>query len=366
MASVAQVWMETAMDNPKLHRAGFLLILALVTVAFVWLLIPFYGAVFWAVILAIIFQPMHRAFTRRLDGRRNAAAVLSLLACIVLAILPMTLILTSLIAEGTKLFNRIQENPIDITATVEALRANLPPWAAAWIERVDVAALRERLSSLVMQGSQLIAGQALSIGQNTLRFFVSTGIMLYVLFFLFRDGPALGRAIRESLPLSNDYAERLLTKFATVVRATVKGNFIIAAIQGAIGGLAFWLLGIEAALLWGVLMAALSLLPAVGAALVWGPVAAWFLITGDYMRGIVLVAVGVGVIGLIDNLLRPPLVGKDTRLPDYVVLVSTLGGLSIFGINGFVIGPLIAALFIACWGLLRDEQRRGGPAPESR
>jgi predicted PurR-regulated permease PerM len=146
------------------------------------------------------------------------------------------------------------------------------------------------------------------------------------------------------------------------VRATVKGNVIIAAIQGTIGGVAFWLLGIEAALLWGALMAFLSLLPAIGAALVWGPAAAWLLLTGSVGKGVILIAVGVGVIGLVDNLLRPPLVGKDTRLPDYVVLVSTLGGMSIFGINGFVIGPLIAALFISGWALYRDEQQRGGPA----
>lgn len=189
--------------------------------------------------------------------------------------------------------------------------------------------------------------------------------MLYVLFFLFRDGVGIARSIRASLPLSDNYSGRLLAKFATVVRATVKGNFIIAAIQGAIGGVTFWLLGIEGALLWGVLMAFLSLLPAVGAALVWAPAAAWLLLGGEVFSGLVLIVVGVGVIGLVDNLLRPPLVGKDTRLPDYVVLVSTVGGLSVFGLNGFVIGPLIAALFVACWELFRDEQGRGHPGSPS-
>src|SRR5690606_8250445 len=162
------------------------------------------------------------------------------------------------------------------------------------------------------QASQLVAGQAVSIGQNTARFVVSTGIMLYVLFFLFRDGVATGRIIRSSLPLSDEHSGRLLEKFAAVVRATVRGNLIIAAIQGTIGGVTFWLLGIEGALLWGALMVVLSLLPAVGAALVWAPAAAWLLLSGDWFRGIVLIVIGVGIIGLIDNLLRPPLVGKDT------------------------------------------------------
>jgi predicted PurR-regulated permease PerM len=341
------------------HHAGFLLILVLVTVAFFWLLVPFYGAVFWAVILAIIFRPMQRALERRLDGRRNIAAMLSVLACIVIAIIPMLFIATSLVNEGARLVERIEGSEFDLPTIVDGVRGVLPSWAERQLDVVDFAALRERLSSTVVQGSQLVAGQALNIGQNTLKFLVSTGIMLYVLFFLFRDGPAIGANIRASLPLSDTYADRLIAKFATVVRATVKGNVIIAIVQGTIGGVAFWFLGLQGALLWGVLMAFMSLLPAVGAAIVWAPAAGWLLLSGDYARGAILILVGAGVIGLVDNLLRPPLVGKDTRLPDYVVLVSTLGGMAIFGINGFVIGPLIAALFIACWELYRDEQGRG-------
>ena len=158
------------------------------------------------------------------------------------------------------------------------------------------------------------------------------------------------------MPLSDEYNAQLIARFTAVVRATVKGNIVIAVVQGTIGGVTFWALGIKGALLWGTLMTFLSLLPAVGSALVWVPAAAYLILTGSAAKGIVLVLVGVLVIGLIDNVLRPILVGRDTRLPDYVVLVSTLGGISIFGINGFVIGPLIAALFIAAWTLFRDEQ----------
>ena len=180
--------------------------------------------------------------------------------------------------------------------------------------------------------------------------------MLYVLFFLFRDGRAIARNIRAAMPFGADYNQALLDKFTAVVRATVKGNIVIAVIQGTIGGVAFWLLGIKGALLWGVLMTFLSLLPAVGSALVWVPTAGYLLLAGSPWKALVLVVVGVLVIGLVDNLLRPQLVGKDTRLPDYVVLVSTIGGLSLFGINGFIIGPLIAALFLVVWELFRDEQ----------
>lgn len=173
---------------------------------------------------------------------------------------------------------------------------------------------------------------------------------------MFRDGRALARAIRRALPLSDAHTLRFTSKFTSVVHATVRGNIIIAIIQGSIGGIAFWALGVEPALLWGVLMSFLSLLPAVGAALIWVPTAIYLALAGFWVKAIVLVAVGALVIGLVDNLLRPSLVGRETKLPDYVVLISTIGGISLLGINGFVIGPLIAALFIAAWGIFVEEE----------
>jgi predicted PurR-regulated permease PerM len=154
-----------------------------------------------------------------------------------------------------------------------------------------------------------------------------------------------------------------------VVRATVKGNVLVALVQGALGWLAFWFLDITGALLWGAVMALLSLLPAVGAALVWGPVVVYLLISGSIWPGLGLLAWGVVVIGLVDNVLRPILVGKETRLPDYVVLVATLGGLAVFGLNGFVIGPVIAAMFIVAWDIFaevrheRVSKEAGGRRP---
>jgi hypothetical protein len=143
----------------------------------------------------------------------------------------------------------------------------------------------------------------------------------------------------------------------TVVRATVKGNLLVAVLQGALGGLAFWVLDLRGALLWAAAMALLSLLPAVGAALVWGLVAAWLMASGRWGAGLALLAWGTLVIGLVDNLLRPLLVGKDTRLPDWVVLLATLGGMAVFGLNGFVLGPVIVAMFLAVWQLLLPQWR---------
>jgi predicted PurR-regulated permease PerM len=190
--------------------------------------------------------------------------------------------------------------------------------------------------------------------------------MLYLLFFLLRDGDDLSRRITKAIPLRPDHQRALLDTFTTVIRATVKGNIVVAVLQGALGGLIFWLLGIRAPLLWAAVMAVLSLLPAVGAALVWFPVAVYLLATGAVWQGVVLIAYGMLIIGLVDNVVRPILVGQDTKMPDYVVLIATLGGIAIFGINGFVIGPVIAAMFIAAWDIYSASRPQGQVDPTSR
>ena len=141
----------------------------------------------------------------------------------------------------------------------------------------------------------------------------------------------------------------------------MKGTVVVAVIQGILGGLIFWMLGVEGALLWGLLMGFFSLVPAVGTAIVWLPVAIYLLVTGAIWQGLVLIGCGVFVIGLVDNLLRPILVGQDTRMPDFLVLIATLAGLELFGLNGFIVGPVIAALFLAVWKIIGEQ--RGGEVP---
>lgn len=343
----------------ELQQRSFLLLLGLVSIAFFWVLLPFFGAVFWAVILAIVFRPLQRWLEAHLGQRRNLAAALSVLACVLIAILPVTVIVASFVGQIETLVQRVQEGELVSPNTLAGLFAVLPGWmqrGLADLGLTDLESLQERAAATLAQVGQALARQALNVGQDTLRFVASVGVMLYVLFFLFRDGPRIGHDIRLSLPFSLAVSDALIARFAEVVRATVKGNVIIATLQGTIGGVTFWLLGIPGALVWGAIMVFLSLLPAIGAALVWAPWAVYLILSGNWLSGGILVAVGVAVIGLVDNLLRPPLVGNASRLPDYVVLVSTLGGLVLFGINGFVIGPLIAALFFACWTLFRDAR----------
>ena len=184
------------MDTSLEHKA-FLLLLALVTVAFFWLLLPFYSAVFWAVILAIIFQPLQLALERRFGRSSNLAALLSVLTCVVIAIIPMTVIFGALVNEGSKLVQRIQSGEFDTSTLMVDIQAAVPPWAQRLLDRFGVGdfdAIRDRLVSTLQQLGQLVAAQALNLGTNTLRFVAGTGIMLYVLFFLFRDGRKVGRS----------------------------------------------------------------------------------------------------------------------------------------------------------------------------
>jgi predicted PurR-regulated permease PerM len=349
----------------RIEDQSFLLLLLAVTLAFAWILQPFYGAILWAIVAAVIFAPLNRELLRRMGGRPNVAASVTVLIIIAMVILPLAMIAASLTREVTNLYAKVQSGEYSFGSYVQRVFDALPGWATGLLDRFDLtnlAAVRDWLASGLMKGGQVLAPQALSIGMNTFDFLIGLGIMLYLLFFLLRDGKALAERIKGVIPLGADQKTALFTKFADVVRATVKGGILVAMAQGALGGLAFWFLGIHAPLLWAVLMGFLSLLPAIGAGLVWIPVAIYLLATGSVWQGVSLIAYGVLVIGLVDNLLRPFLVGKGTKLPDYVVLISTLGGIEVFGLNGFVIGPLIAAIFMVTWEIF-SASRQTSPKP---
>lgn len=333
-------------------RLGMKLLIAAVSIAFIWILLPFYGTILWASIIGLLFAPMFHRLVPRMKGRRTPAALLTLLLVLVIVILPLALITTSLTRQAASVVGRIHSGELQPTIIFQTLFASMPGWVATLLDQFgmnDFGDLQRRITETLAQGSQLIAKQALSIGQNTFDFVVSLFMTLYLAFFLIRDGDRAYRTVRRAIPLAPQYKQELLAQFTTAIRATVKGNLFVAAVQGALGGLAFWFLDLSAPLLWAVLMAFVSLLPAIGAALIWLPVALYFIIIGSLWQGIALMIWGALVIGLVDNLLRPVLVGKDTRMPDYVVLMTTVGGIAVFGINGFVIGPAIAAMFFAVW-----------------
>jgi len=345
------------------HRALLLLVVA-VSFALGWILLPFYGTLLWSVIVALLFAPLHRRLLGPMRHRRTLAALLTTLTAVVIVVLPFVLLTATLAHEAAGLYARIQSGETSPTPYLRGVFDALPRWAATLLEHFGLAdfdTLQRWLSTKLEQASGFLATQAFSLGQNTFDFAASLLITPYLAFFLIRDGDRIVHAMRRALPLTPAHKQELLDKFSAVIRSTVRGNMVVAAIQGALGGLAFWFLGVRGALLWAVVMAFLSLLPAIGAALVWLPVAIWFFVTGAIWQSVALAAWGLFVIGLVDNLLRPILVGKATLMPDYVVMITTLGGMVLFGINGFVLGPVIAAMFFAVWHLYLTTRQGATP-----
>ncbi|MBL0422246.1 AI-2E family transporter [Ramlibacter sp. AW1] len=346
---------------PLLEHRSLLWLVVGISAAFAFVIWPFIGAVLWAVFIAIVFQPLQARVLAQVGGRPNLGAFLTLLLILVIVILPLILVTVAIVQEIAVVVQKVRAGQLELGQFVSSVFDASPLWLRNILERFgldNLPGLLNQLAVLLASSGQAIATRLLSIGQYTIDFALGLFVMLYVLFFLLRDGHKLSRRIAVAIPLKELQAERLLTQFATVVRATVKGNLLIALVQGTLGGLAFWALGLPGPLLWGGVMALASLIPAVGAALVWGPVVIWMFSAGQFWQAIALIAWGTLVIGLVDNFLRPILVGKDTRMPDYLVLVSTLGGLAMFGINGFVMGPVIAAMFLVAWNLLTSMRQQ--------
>jgi len=340
----------------KMQNAFFIGLLILVTIGFLWLLAGFFQPIFWAAIVGIMFLPVQHYLEQKLGGRASISALLTVILIFFTVLLPALLVASAVINETAMIYGMIQRGEIDPGAMLLWVQ-DLSPRVTEWAESIgiDVDEWPEKLSAAAVKGSQFIGQLALAAGQNVATFLVMFFLMLYLLFFVLRDGDRMLEAIIRALPLGDERERALFAKFAEVSRATIKGTLLIGLVQGFLGGIMFSILGITGAVFWGGVMVLLSVLPLVGASIVWIPAAIFLVINGAWVKALVLAVFGVLVIGLIDNLLRPLLVGRDTKMPDYIILLSTLGGLSLFGISGFVIGPIIAALFLAVWVMFEDE-----------
>ena len=339
-----------------LESRVFIGLVIAVTLVFLWMVRAFLLPVFWAAVFAVLFHPLLDRLIDRFGERRTLAAALTTLAVVLFVVIPFGLLVAALAQQGIRLYQRIASGEIDLQAPIAFVERSLPALTNL-LARVGITTEQLRTGAQTAAGNvaQFAGSQALAIGQNALRIAVLFGLMLYLLFFFLRDGRRILDTIVRALPMGDERERRLLLKFAEVSRATVKGTLVVAAVQGAIGGIMFWIVGIDAALFWGVVMGVLSLLPAIGSTLVWGPAAVILLVRGQIWQMVVLIVGGTMVIGLVDNLLRPVLVGRGAKMPDYLILLATLGGLSVFGLAGFVAGPVVAALFLVMWDMFSDE-----------
>ncbi|QNE05002.1 AI-2E family transporter [Croceicoccus marinus] len=351
--------MDEQSRKTRIEHGGFLLFLLAITVLLAFVAWPFLTALFWAMLAAIMFQPLYRRVLRNMGGRRNRAAALTLLVITVAVVIPLMIIGTMIVDQATGIYLAIQEEQLDASEYFRWGYDALPARLQVMIDNSgygDFYVLQQRALELLQESVGLIASKALEIGGGVLGFALSFAVGLYAAFFMLRDGEELTAAVRTSLPMKPSIAERLVESFVSVTRATIKGSIVVGLVQGALGAITFWIVGLPAALLFGLLMAIFSLLPAVGTAIVWVPAAIYLLATGAIWQGLVVIGSGVLVIGMADNALRPILVGRDTGLPDWVILVTTLGGIGVLGITGIVVGPVAAGLFITGWAILREQR----------
>lgn len=331
----------------------FLTFVLLVTVSFFLLIKDFLLACFWAIILAVVFYPVYQWINRYFKNSEILPLFLTMLTIILVLVIPLLIITLMITEESTAYYQKIQSGEINPQVYFQDTLALLLPKfnKLSHIQEISVEQISASAGNAFTQAVQYIAQQLPALTQNILNLIVQVALSFYILFFLLRDGQQLIRKFISLIPIGDKIEIELFERFTSVARATVKGGLLVAVIQGSIGGLLFWFVGIPAAFLWGMLMIVLSLLP-IGSALIWAPAAVILFLQGYTLKAVILLSVGIFVIAMIDNFLRPRLIGKDSKMSDYLVLVSTLGGISWFSLTGFVLGPIIAALFITFWDIL--------------
>lgn len=333
-------------------RRIFLLLFVLgITAVFLWVIRSFLMTILVAAIFSGLGYPLYRRLLAWTRGRKPAAALLTLLVGAVALAAPLGGVVYMVTAEAIRL-------SADVRPWVQKFTAQ-PTSIAPYIERLPFAHYLEPYrDQLLQKAGELAAGLGGFIVASLSSTTIGTAqavfnlfIFGYTVFFLLIDGPTLLHNVRRFLPLREGERDLLLDKFVSVARATIKGTLVIGMIQGALSGLAFWALGIDHAVFWGAIMVVLSVIPLLGGALVWVPTAIVLALTGHWVKAVILAAFCGLVVGSIDNVLRPRLVGRDTQMHDLTILFSTLGGILAFGAIGFIIGPIIAALFQAAWEL---------------
>ncbi len=354
--------------DSNLYRKAFLLALVVgVTIAMIQVLQAFLMTLMAAAILAGLLRPVFVRTCRAMGNRKAPAAAVTVLFTLIGVIGPLVAIgglVVSQAAEITANVRPVVERSINSPSGFLDQRLQKLPGYDSYLKPYRKLILTKAGEAVNSMGRFLIASlQDTTLSTVTLiaNFFLA----LYAMFFFLIDGPVMLRSALEYLPLHADEKELLIQRFLSITRATVKGTLVIGLIQGTMSGLAFWAIGIPNAAFWGVLMSVLSILPLIGGALIWVPAAIILFATGQITKAIILVAFCALVVGSVDNVLRPRLVGRDTKMHDLVILFSTLGGLIAIGAMGFIIGPVLAGLFVTSWQIFgiayRDQLPDGSP-----
>ncbi|MBI4067837.1 AI-2E family transporter [Candidatus Kaiserbacteria bacterium] len=339
----------------RIQHTSFFTLLATVSFGFLFLISDFILPIIWAVVLAIIFYPLCARLTHAFGGRSTPAALVTMVAAILLVFTPITLAGVLIAQESTDLYH----DALSLDVNVYERTISAVPFAqeALNMANIQTSELPVKIATTLKSVGGGLTLEVVEAGTQTIRFIAKMLVMLYLLFFFLRDGVRFGTTIMRVLPLGDAKEIFLFERFSTTVRATIKGTLVVALVQGAIGSILFALAGIHSPVLWGIVMALFALVPGIGPAIVWVPAALIMFALGHTGATILIAVGGIAVIGTIDNILRPLLMGRDTDMPDALILLSVLGGLGTFGLSGVILGPAIAALFLASWQLFEEQYK---------
>lgn len=341
--------------TPAHFRTAFVLLLVVgVSLLFLAVAWPFIKPLLLGAILAGLFHPFYRWLVRVLRGRRSTAATLTLLVLFIVVAGPISAFVGVVVSQAVTISNAaipwVQQH-FGAGTNFNAhdwLVQRFPPLASYVPQEEQI---METVGNAVKAAGGFLVAGATSLTAGTAGVLLDLFVMLYAMFFFFRDGRRIIERILYYTPLTHDDELLVLARLSSVTRATIKGTVVIGIVQGTLAGLAFWVAGIDGSAFWGTLMAVLSIVPGIGSALVWVPAVIYLFITGQTLTALLLFAWCAAVVGTIDNILRPTLVGKDAKMPDLLILVGTLGGLVLFGPIGFIVGPIVCGLFLTVWDI---------------
>jgi len=344
----------STISGTNLRTAFVLLLVVAVTVLFLAVTWPFFKPLLLGALLAGLFHPLYRWITRLFGGRRSLGAAVTLLVLLVLGLGPLSAFLGIVLQQALTMSDQAipwltQHLGAASTFNVQEWLVKKFPALAKYMPSQEQ--LLEQVGTAAKTAGAFLVAFASRMTTTTAAFLLNLFVMLYAMFFFFRDGDKILERIFYYTPLSDEDETRMLTQFASITRATVKGTLVIGIIQGALAGIAFWVAGIEGAALWGTIMTILAIIPGIGAALVWVPAAIILFVTGQHLTAILLATWCAAVVGTVDNFLRPMLVGRDAKMPDLLILIGTLGGLFLFGLIGFIVGPIVCGLFLTVWDI---------------
>jgi predicted PurR-regulated permease PerM len=344
----------STISGTNLRTAFVLLLVVAVTVLFLAVTWPFFKPLLLGALLAGLFHPLYRWITRLLGGRASLGAAVTLFVLLVLGLGPVSAFLGIVLQQALTMSDQAipwlnQHLGAASTFNVQEWLVKKFPALAKYMPSQEQ--LLEQIGNAAKTAGTFLVAFASRMTATTAAFLLNLFVMLYAMFFFFRDGDKILERIFYYTPLSDEDETRMLTQFASITRATVKGTLVIGIIQGALAGIAFWAAGIEGAALWGTIMTILAIIPGIGAALVWVPAAIILFVTGQHLTAILLATWCAAVVGTVDNFLRPMLVGRDAKMPDLLILIGTLGGLFLFGLIGFIVGPIVCGLFLTVWDI---------------